>query len=130
MSNDIIIKDTGLLTAVAQTDLSDLIKPLVNEIHLFDTYVAGTTHVEDESVFDGIKEGDRLTLVREDNKFDCRAILIQTSDGRKLGYVPEKDNMVFSRLMDAGKLLVAKIRSHDIKGTYHRIGIGIYLVDY
>lgn len=130
MSNDIIIKDTDLLTTVSQTDLSELIKPLVNEIHLFDTYVAGTTHIDDESVFDTIEAGDRLTLVREDNKFDDRAIMILTKDGRKLGYVPERDNLVFSRLMDAGKLLMAKVTTHDLKGTFHRIGIGIYLVDY
>ena len=130
MSNDIIIKDTGLLSTVAQTDLSDLIKPLVNEIHLFDTYVAGTTHLEDDSVLDELQAGDKLTLVREDNKFDNNAIVIQTKDGRKLGYVPEKDNLVFSRLMDAGKLLMAKITTHDVKGTFHRIGIGIFLVDY
>ena len=130
MSNDIIIKDTDLISTVVQTDLSDLIKPLVNEIHLFDTYVAGTTHIEDETVFDAIQAGDKLTLVREENKFDNKAIVIQTKDGRKLGYVPEKDNLVFSRLMDAGKLLIAKITTHDVKGTFHRIGIGIYLVDY
>ena len=32
--------------------------------------------------------------------------------------------------MDAGKLLMAKISDHDIKGTFHKIKIGIYLVDY
>ena len=130
MSNDIIIKDTDLISTVAQTDLSDLIKPLVNEIHLFDTHVAGTTHIDDETVFDAIQAGDKLTLIREDNKFDDKAIVIQTKDGHKLGYVPERDNIVFSRLMDAGKLLMAKINTHDVKGTFHRIGIGIYLVDY
>lgn len=71
-----------------------------------------------------------MTLVREDNKFDDKAIMIYTKDNRKLGYIPEKDNLIFSRLMDAGKLLMAKISSHDIKGTFHKIGIGIYLVDY
>ena len=130
MSNDIIIKDTDLISTVAQTDLSDLIKPLVNEIHLFDTYVAGTTHIDDETVFDAIQAGDKLTLVREENKFDDKAIVIQTKDGRKLGYVPERDNVVFSRLMDAGKLLIAKINTHKVKGTFHKIGIGIYLLDY
>ena len=130
MSNDLTIKDQGLLATVTQTDLSDLIKPLVNEIHLFDTYVAGTSYVEDKSVFDIIETGDRLTLVREENKFDDNAIVISTKDGKKLGYIPEKDNLIFSRLMDAGKLLMAKVSSHEVKGTFHRIAIGIYLVDY
>ena len=130
MSNDLTIKDQGLLATVTQTDLSDLIKPLVNEITLFDTNVAGTSYVEDKSVFDIIETGDRLTLVREENKFDDNAIVISTKDGKKLGYIPEKDNLIFSRLMDAGKLLMAKVSSHEVKGTFHRIAIGIYLVDY
>ena len=130
MSNELTIKDTDLLTTVTQTDLSDLIKPLVNEIHLFDTFVAGTTYLENQSILDEIQIGDRLTLIREENKFDNNAIIIQTKDGRKLGYIPEKDNLIFSRLMDAGKLLMAKTSKHDVKGSFHKIGIGVYLVDY
>ena len=130
MSTELMIKDTDLLATVTQTELSDLIKPLVNETHLFDTFVAGTTYLGDQTLLDDIHIGDKLTLVREDNKFDDKAIMIYTKDNRKLGYIPEKDNLIFSRLMDAGKLLMAKISSHDIKGTFHKIGIGIYLVDY
>lgn len=130
MSTELTIKDTDLLATVTQTELSDLIKPLVNEIHLFDTFVAGTTFLEDQTVLDDILIGDKLTLVREGNKFDDKAIMIYTKDNRKLGYIPEKDNLIFSRLMDAGKLLMAKISNHDIKGTFHKVGIGIYLVDY
>ena len=130
MSEELIVKNTDYLTTVVKSDLSDLIKPLVKEIHLFDTYVAGTSYLEDPSVLDNVQIGDKLALVREANKFDDRAILIRTPDDRKLGYIPEKDNLVFSRLMDAGKLLTARISSHEVKGTFHKIGIGIYLVDY
>ena len=48
----------------------------------------------------------------------------------KLGYVPEKDNLIFARLMDAGKLLVAKIKKIQKRGTFTQISIGIYLVDF
>lgn len=130
MSNELTKKDSDLLDVVTGTDLGDIIKPLVNEIHLFDTYVAGTTHLEDKTVLDQIHLDDKLSLVREENEFDEKAIVIKTADGRKLGYVPEKDNLVFSRLMDAGKLLTARINTHELRGTFHRIGIGIYLVDY
>jgi len=130
MSDEITIKDKDLLTTITQTGLDDIIKPLVTEIHLFDTYVAGTSYLEEPSILDEIKLGDKLTLTREANKFDDNAILIKAQDGRKLGYIPEKDNLIFSRLMDAGKLLMAKISDHDIKGTFHKIKIGIYLVDY
>ncbi|MBQ6442610.1 MAG: HIRAN domain-containing protein [Lachnospiraceae bacterium] len=76
-----------------------------------------------------IKVGDMLSLQREDNKFDSNAILILNEEGKKLGYVPEKDNIVFARLMDAGKLLKAKISSINQKGSFTQIGVGIYLVD-
>ena len=92
--------------------------------------MAGTTHLEDASVLDEIKVDDRLSLQRENNKFDDNAILIFTESGKKLGYVPEKDNLVFARLMDAGKLLAARITKIEIKGSFHQISIGIFLVDF
>ena len=49
---------------------------------------------------------------------------------KQLGYVPEKDNLVFARLMDADKLLKAKIRKIEKKGSITQIGIGIYLIDF
>lgn len=130
MSNDLVVNKNELIDAIEDKSLSDIIKPLVTEIHLFDTYIAGTTYIDDQSIFDDLETGTKLTLVREENKFDDKAIVVLDPEKRKLGYIPEKDNLIFSRLMDAGKLLVAKIASHDIKGTFHKIGIGIYLVDY
>ena len=130
MSNELIIDKKELIEAIEETNLSDIIKPLVNEIHLFDTFVAGTTYLEDKTVLDEIAVGDKLFLRREENKFDDKAILILTDDGKKLGYIPEKDNLIFSRLMDAGKLLAAKITDIETMGTFRKIAIGIYLVDY
>ncbi len=127
------IQVTPQKSAVATIEnhaLSDIIKPLIKEIHLFDSYVAGTTHLEDKSVLDSIMIGDMLTLQREDNKFDSNAILILTEDKKKLGYVPEKDNVIFARLMDAGKLLKAKITDITHKGSFTQISVGIYLVDF
>lgn len=130
MSNDIAIKKKELLEAIEEKSLSDIIKPLVNEIHLFDTFIAGTAYLEDQSVLDEIKEGDKLSLRREDNKYDDKAIMVIAPDSRKLGYIPEKDNVVFSRLMDAGKLLMGKITAIENHGSFRKISIGIYLVDY
>ncbi len=130
MSNEITIKQDELLTAIEEMSLGELIKPLVTEIHLFDTFIAGTSYLEDTSVLDEITAGDKLRLRREDNKFDEKAILVLDEKGRKLGYIPEKDNLIFSRLMDAGKLLMAKISDIELAGSFTRISIGIYLVDY
>ncbi len=130
MTGDITIKNQDLINAIEETSLGEIIKPLVNEIHLFDTFVAGTTYLDDDSVLDEIAAGDKLRLRREDNKFDEKAILVLDAQNRKLGYIPRKDNVVFSRLMDAGKLLMAKITDIDMVEAFTRIRIGIYLVDY
>ena len=130
MAGELTVKNDGLAKMVDQTGIADIIKPLVNEIHLFDSYVAGTTHLKDKSVLEEIKVDDKLILQRENNKFDDNAILILTESKKMLGYVPEKDNLIFSRLMDAGKLLMAKISKITQKGSFTQISIGIYLVDF
>lgn len=130
MNNELILKNTELVAAANSSEISDLIKPLINEIHLFDSYVSGTSRLKDDSVLKEIKAGDKLKLIREECKFDDNAIALLFEDGRKVGYVPEKDNIVFARLMDAGKLLSAKVDSISVKGSVTQIKIGIYLVDF
>lgn len=130
MSNDLVVNKNDLIQAIEETSVGEIIKPLVNEIHLFDTFIAGTTYLENPSVLDDLSEGDKLNLRREENKFDSKAILIQNQNGDKLGYIPEKDNLIFSRLMDAGKLLIGKVSDIQMHGSFHKIRIGIYLVDY
>ncbi len=129
MANELTEHQQNLVSLVQGHELGDIIKPLIKEIHLFDSYVAGTSHLDDKSVLEKIKVGDMLSLQRENNKFDSNAIIILNDEGKKMGYVPEKDNIVFARLMDAGKLLKAKISSITQKGSFTQIGVEIYLVD-
>ena len=128
--NELIVKREGLVSAIDQEGIGSVIKPLIDEIHLFDTFVAGTTHLKDDSVLKEIAVGDKLTLQREDNKFDDNAILVLDEKKRKVGYIPERDNIIFARLMDAGKMLAAKVSKLDQKGSFTQITIGIYLVDF
>lgn len=131
MANELTTNQTGeLVLAMEQHAIGDLLQPLIREIHLFDSFVAGTTHLSDPSVLNEIKVGDQLSLLRENNKFDSNAILILTADKKKLGYVPEKDNIIFARLLDAGKMLAAKIKGIEKKGSFTKVAIGIYLVDF
>ena len=131
MANELTTNQTGeLVMAMEQHAIGDLLQPLIREIHLFDSFVAGTTHLSDPSVLEEIKVGDQLSLLRENNKFDSNAILILTADKKKPGYVPEKDNIIFARLLDAGKMLAAKIKGIEKKGSFTKIAIGIYLVDF
>ena len=131
MENALTISKKNMVALMAETSLGDLIKPLQQEILLYETYVAGATQIKDEAIFDALKEDVKLILRREpENRFDENAILVLDEKGRKLGYVPEKDNIVFARLMDAGKYLTAKVRSCDPQGLFRQINIGIYLVDF
>lgn len=130
MINELTVTKENTVVFMHDMDLGSIIKPLSKEILLFDSYIAGTSHIEDESVFDTLNQDDKLTLRRENNKFDENAILVLDSQGRKLGYIPEKDNIIFARLMDAGKLLIAKVKDMDIWDGFRKIKIGIYLVDF
>ena len=104
-------------------------KPFEHDIFLFDTRVAGTSFFEGvDDLEPSLNEGDRLEFFREpDNPHDPKAIVIKNDDGVKIGYVPKADNVIFSRLMDAGKLLFARIVSKDRQGNWLRIEIKVYL---
>lgn len=129
--SDIVKTNGGGLIGVMHGKGGGLIipKPFERDIFLFDTYVAGTTHIEGiEELAPHLNVGDKLDFFREpDNHYDPKAIVIKNSDGVKIGYVPRDDNAVFSRLMDAGKLLYGKITAKEMKGKWLRFEIGIYL---
>lgn len=104
-------------------------KPFEKDIYLFDSHVAGTTFIEGiEELEPYLNIDDRLDFFREpDNKYDPKAIVIKNTNGVKIGYVPKEDNVIFSRLMDAGKLLFGKITDKEKKGKWVKIKIKIYL---
>ena len=104
-------------------------KPFERDIFLFDTYVAGTSHIEGmEELEPHLQPGDRLDFFREpDHQYDAQAIVIKTADGVKIGYVPRQDNVIFARLMDAGKLLFGRISEKEKKGKWVKISIDIFL---
>ncbi len=106
-------------------------KPFERDVFLFDTHVAGTSFVE------GIQElephlniDDKLDFFREpENYHDPKAIVIKNANGVKIGYVPQADNAIFSRLMDAGKLLFARITEKEMRGKWLKIEIKVFLHD-
>lgn len=132
MSNELIQNHSNELVETLNQNggVDKLLKPLIREIHLFDTYIAGTTHLKDPSILLQLNPQASLKLVREQNQFDPNAIVVLDSSNKKLGYIPEKDNIVFSRLMDAGKALSAKIKSIQKKKSFMDVRISIYLVDF
>lgn len=128
---DLAKKDTSeLIEYLLKSDGGiTLPKPFERDIYLFDTFVAGTSYIEGiEAIGLNLKEGDRLVFYREpNNPHDPQAIRIETLDKIKIGYVPRRDNVVFSRLMDAGKVLFAKIVKKETENTWLKITIQIFL---
>lgn len=129
--SDLVKKDQGELLQYlfGKESGSILPKPYERDIFLFDTYVAGTTHIESiEAIASSLHEGDKLVFYREpDNPHDPQAIRIETIKEEKIGYVPQQDNLVFSRLMDAGKLLFGKVMEKERRRNWLRIKIKIFL---
>ena len=104
-------------------------KPFERDIFLYYTHVAGTSYVEGiEELEPYLNVDDRLDLFREpDNRYDKRAIAVKTLNGVKIGYIPREDNIIFSRLMDAGKLLYGQISNKNYFDGWLKINIKIYL---
>lgn len=128
---DLVKTDSGALLGLLHGQNGEIVvpKPFERDIFLFDTYVAGTTHIEGiEELEPHLNNDDRLEFFREpDNQYDKQAIVIKTVDGAKIGYVPRQDNVIFARLMDAGKLLFGRITSKEKKGSWVKIYIKVYL---
>ncbi len=104
-------------------------KPFERDIFLFDTHVAGTSHIEGiEELEPHLNIDDKLDFFREpENPYDPKAIVIKNADGVKVGYVPKQDNIIFSRLMDAGKLLFARISSKEMQRNWLKMNIKVFL---
>lgn len=128
---DLVKTDSGALLGLLHGQNGEIVvpKPFERDIFLFDTYVAGTTHIEGiEELEPHLNNDDRLEFSREpDNQYDKQAIVIKTVGGAKIGYVPRQDNVIFARLMDAGKLLFGRITSKEKKGSWVKIYIKVYL---
>ena len=131
MSNDLSVPKGDIVPVVVKNGLGAVIKPLVDEILLDSAFVAGTNHIEDESVFEELEKGTELILKREaDNKFDKYAVLVLNEKNEKLGYIPRQSNKVYARLMDAGKVLKGKVLEIYEEAYYWTIKFNIYLVDF
>ena len=136
MENGLSVLRKNEVSLITKNGLDELIKPLRQEVFLYDSYVAGTTYIKDRSVLDDLCEDDELILQREpDNRFDENAIQVLDKKKRKVGYIPERDNPVFARLMDAGKMIKARIRNIDYdimepRSLYTRVDISLFMIDF
>ena len=91
--------------------------------------LAGFKYHAGESLWHEMREGDRLSLVREaDNEHDGNAIRVEWH-GQKLGYLPRAENRAVAAAMDNGDKVdarIAKLRQH--KNPWQRMLIEVFVV--
>lgn len=90
--------------------------------------LAGFRYHAGAEVWGALRLGDPLELSREpENPFDARAIAV-TWHGRKLGYVPRRQNAAIAWAMDRGEALrarISRLRAHP--NPARRIEFEVYI---
>ena len=95
--------------AIASTPASAADRPASVRMLVQDSPLAGFRHAEAGAVWLELRVGDGVALVREpDNPFDQNAVRVEWR-GRKLGYVPRRDNAALAWALDRGEVLHARI---------------------
>jgi hypothetical protein len=80
-----------------------------SEIVVQVSLTAGLRYHDAKAVWDQMKVGDALSLVREPgNPYDGNAVRVEWN-GHQLGYIPRAENEAIARQMDRGNKLEARI---------------------
>jgi hypothetical protein len=91
--------------------------------------LAGFQYHEATAVWDELKPGDALTLVREpENPHDANAVRVEWH-GRMLGYLPRAENRSVAAEMDRGTVVsarIAKLREH--RNPWLRVLVEVFVV--
>lgn len=90
--------------------------------------LAGFQYYDGGTLWDTLQVGDRLALVREaDNPHDSNAVRVEWQ-GRRLGYVPRRENADVARQMDRGAPVQARIvRLTAARNPWQRIEFEVYV---
>ena len=90
--------------------------------------LAGFQYYEGGELWERMKVGDELALVREpDNPYDGNAVRVEWQ-GHKLGYVPRRDNAAVARHLDRGghvEARVSKLRAH--RNPWQRVEFEVFV---
>lgn len=122
MFNSFLCLCVGL--ALSLTALAADVRILVQSSPL-----AGFRYYAGETLWQEMREGDRLALVREaDNPHDANAVRIEWR-GQKLGYLPRAENRAVATAIDNGDAVdarIAKLRQH--RSPWQRVLIEVFVV--
>lgn len=98
------------------------------KILLQNSPLAGFRYYEGKRLWNEMKVGDALQLVREPgNSYDANAVRVEWQ-GHKIGYVPRTDNEALARFMDRGSKAGARItRLKKSRNPWQRMEFEVYL---
>ena len=90
--------------------------------------LAGYQYHAGSDVWDRLKVGDELKLVREpDNAHDRNAIRVEWQ-GRQLGYLPRAENQAIALELDRGTRVEARIsRLREARNPWQRVLIDVFV---
>jgi hypothetical protein len=90
--------------------------------------LAGFQYYQGKQLWDEIKVGDALTLVRESaNAHDGNAVRVEWR-GLQLGYVPRRENRAVAQHMDRGGAVEARVsRLTDHRNPWQRIEFEVFV---
>ena len=117
------------LPEISNGDLSALlhsgegtISPFSKELYIGRQSIVGIRFQEGAvELAKNLKPGDRVSFLREpNNEYDEQAIMAVDGIGRKLGYIPRRENLVMSALLDRGKVFYGVIPD-GVQEEYVRI---------
>ena len=106
------------LPGISNSDLATLLQgsdempsPFSQEIYISRQSIVGMRFQGGaDTLVNDLKPGDRIMLLREpENEYDEQAVMAVDGKGRKLGYIPRRENLVMSALMDHGKVFYGVI---------------------
>ena len=93
-------------------------EPEPPSVFLLQTHVAGTYYHDLGTQARAFAFWDELALVREPhNLYDAQAIVVQSPEGEKIGYIPREKNALLAARIDKGERLAAYLAHR-----YHREG--------
>lgn len=114
----------ALIVCLAGPAWAESVKVLVQSSPL-----AGFQFYAGRELWDEMRAGDALVLVREPgNAHDARAVRVEWR-GRKLGYLPRAENRAVAAEMDRGgkvEARIAKLSRH--RDPWKRIQVEVYVV--
>ncbi len=129
MGKDLISKKEELALKEEKGSIDALLKPLKKEILLFDGNLAGTYKLLDKTALLALKVGERLEFRYNQSKYEPDEVQVFSPKGQ-IGYVPEGDQAIFKRLLDAGKSLIGKVTKTDFSRGFPVVTFSIYLEDF